>query len=549
MLPELFPAVPEGWIVDRREDVVVVDKPAGLPCIGGRGTASGDLATRLGRAGGEGLACPAPIDVAASGLVPFAETKSASRRLSKAAEKEPLTRAWLAIVRGDRVRDGLVEHRIKKARGRFTAEAARGSAANAAVELRVRDRGSGASLVELTLRKGRPAQLRAQLAAIGAPMAGDRERNGPAARRLMLHAAVIRVPTEDGKRAHRSTEPRELLRWLAEGALGTPKNAGELRARLHAAAARRWGLADSAQAPAPTTAFRIVDGVGDGVAGLAVDLYGEHLVAHVYPDLLPLPEEAVLDALAELGSAGVYVKRRPVQANELVDTRRDEIAPAHVVRGADAPDEIVVFEEGVPYLVRLGDGLSTGLFLDQRDNRGRLRAWASDRSVLNLFSYTCPFTVAAAVGGASRTLSIDAAGPALEMGRRNVDNAVGQGEHAFMKADVFEALDDMARRDERFDVVVVDPPTYSKIRGSRWTSGKAWVDLAARALGATARSGRVLCCSNDRRLSERKFTQYLRGALEADGRSGRVRTYPPPADFPPPPGGEPHLKTGVIELT
>jgi 23S rRNA (cytosine1962-C5)-methyltransferase len=168
--------------------------------------------------------------------------------------------------------------------------------------------------------------------------------------------------------------------------------------------------------------------------------------------------------------------------------------------------------------------------------------------MLNLFAYTCPFTVAAAVGGASRTVSIDASGRALEMGRANVENATDEGAHEFLKADVFDALDDLARRGERFDLIVVDPPTYSTTRGARWTSGKAWVDLATRALGVAEKSGRVLCCSNDRRLSERKFERYLRAALRADGRRGRVKTHAPPADFPPPPGGAAHLKTGVIEL-
>jgi 23S rRNA (cytosine1962-C5)-methyltransferase len=511
-------------------------------------TTTSDLTTRLGLARGAELVCPAPIDAAVSGLVPLAVHREASRALAKAAEAQVLSKTWLAVVRGDRVRDGVLEHRIHKNRGRLSAEALRGRAATAVTELRVRDRGVGASLVELDITRGRPAQLRAQLAAAGAPIAGDAERDGPAARRLMLHASVVDLATATTTETHRSDSPRELLEWLSAGFESPPGDVPTLRARIIDAASRRWGLAASVRDGAPTTAFRIVDGVGDGVPGLAIDLYGDHLVAHVYEELLPLPEADVLDVLADFGALGVYVKRRPVQANELVDTRRDDIAPAGAVRGVDAPKELAVLEEGVPYLVRLGDGLSTGLFLDQRDNRSRVRGWARGASVLNLFSYTCPFTVAAAVAGASRTVSIDAAGPSLDVGRANVENAAGAGDHVFLKADVFDSLDDLSRRDERFDLVIVDPPTYSTTRGARWTSGKSWVDLATRALGAVADGGRVLCSSNDRRMSEKKFIGYLRAALAADGREGRVDRHPPPADFPPPPGGEPHLKTGVIEL-
>ncbi len=541
----LFPAVPEGWVAGVEDGVVVVDKPAGIPCLGARGTTTGDLATRLGRARSSEPSCPSPLDVSASGLVLFGETKEARRRLARAAEKGPSTTAWLAVVRGDRIRDGLLEHRIRKTRRGLAAEPAKGDAATAVTSLRVRERGPGVSLVELVIEAGRPAQLRAQLAAVGAPIAGDRQRNGPAARRLMLHSAAVRL---DGASEVRSDMPEELLGFLAEGANPWPHTTEALVARLRAAAALRWGLAASVDGRAQTNAFRIVDGVGDGISGLAVDVYGDHLVAHVYPDLLPVPEERVLDALAGLGAAGVYLKRRTVQANELVDTRRDEIAPANAVRGEDAPFEMVILEEGVPYLARLGDGLSTGIFLDQRDNRGRVRGWAPGKSVLNLFAYSCPFTVAASAAGAEKTVSVDVSGPALEMGRANVDNAGGGGEHLFLKADVFDVLDDMARGDERFDLVIVDPPTYSKTRGSRWTSGKSWVDLATRALAVTGRGGRVLCTSNDRRLTQPKFERYLRAALRADGRRGRVSLFPPPADYPPAPGGEPHLKSGVIEL-
>src|SRR6185436_377673 len=103
--------------------------------------------------------------------------------------------------------------------------------------------------------------------------------------------------------------------------------------------------------------FRLVDAEGDGLPGLAVDVYGDHLVAQVYVSEAWSEgrRERVLDALDALGFDGIYLKLRPKQANVLVDTRRDDLAPALPVRGAPAPAELEIREEGVPCRVRRGD--------------------------------------------------------------------------------------------------------------------------------------------------------------------------------------------------
>src|SRR6202000_3043185 len=120
---------------------------------------------------------------------------------------------------------------------------------------------------------------------------------------------------------------------------------------------RRWGLGRSADRDPParrTTAFRLVNEAGDAVARLAGDVYGAHLVAqlHASPEWdVPGRRERVLDALGALGFDGVYLKIRPKQANVLVDTRRDDLAPKLPVRGTAAPEELVVEEESMPLLV------------------------------------------------------------------------------------------------------------------------------------------------------------------------------------------------------
>jgi 23S rRNA (cytosine1962-C5)-methyltransferase len=152
---------------------------------------------------------------------------------------------------------------------------------------------------------------------------------------------------------------------------------------------------------------------------------------------------------------------------------------------------VLVHEEGVPYRVRLADGLSTGLFLDQRLNRRRVRELSRGRSVLNLFAYTGPFTVAAVAGGALRTCTLDVAAPALTWAEQQVRALGAPGQHDFVRADVFGWLRAHQTKGERFDLVIVDPPTYSKTKHTRWTSGADWIELTSLA----ADHGRAARCA------------------------------------------------------
>ncbi len=408
------------------------------------------------------------------------------------------------------------------------------------------------ALLAVRIETGRTHQIRAQLAHAGASVAGDRRYGGAPAARLMLHASALTLehPETGAPLRIEDPVPPEMERWLAgEDAIALDDSVA-LRAGLARAMEARFGLAHADEAKEPTTAFRLVHEAGDGMPGLAVDVYGEHLVAHLYGDEAEAVEDVLLDALDALGFAGVYVKRRPKQANVIVDARRSDLAPPAPLRGTRGPDEIVVREHGLPFAVRLGDGLSTGLFLDQRENRRRVRALSEGTRVLNLFAYTCGFTVAAAAGRAVRTVSVDASRAALDRGAHNLELAHLAGDaHRLVAADVFEALEGFARAGERFDIVIADPPTYSTTHASRWTSGGSWRHLGALALGVLAPAGRLLACSNDRRMGARAFRRHLHDAARDAGREVlQMKDLPVPPDFPPAPGTEPHLASLLVAV-
>jgi 23S rRNA (cytosine1962-C5)-methyltransferase len=298
-----------------------------------------------------------------------------------------------------------------------------------------------------------------------------------------------------------------------------------------------------------------VNEAGDALPRLAVDLYGDHLVAQLYGDDGPWADaarrERVMDRLFALGVDGVYLKVRPKQANTLVDTRRPELAPSEPVRGAPCSDPLLVVEEGMPVLVRLGDGLSTGLFLDQRANRRRVRELSNDGSVANLFAYTCGFSVAAALGGARRTVSVDASAVALERGRENLRAAgvLEAGSHDFVAEDAFAWLASAVRKRDRFDLVVLDPPSYSTTKKRRFVAESDYPDLAAAALAILRPGGKLLACVNHRGISQAKFRKAMFDAARiAKVEVAQAKDLPTPSDYPVAPGDWSHLKSVLVTL-
>jgi len=209
---------------------------------------------------------------------------------------------------------------------------------------------------------------------------------------------------------------------------------------------------------------------------------------------------------------------------------------------------LLVREHGVPYQVRLGDGLSTGIFLDQRDNRARLMREAPGRSVLNLFSYTCAFGVAAAVAGASSTTNIDVAKNVLGRGRDNYAlSGLPLEGHRFLARDVLDTLPRMARAGERFEIVVLDPPSFASTKSGRFSVERDYPDLVARALGVLAPRGLFLACTNHHGIGEAAFLAAVREGLHKSGREAtEIACLAPPPDHPAGAGAGPHLKSAWL---
>jgi 23S rRNA (cytosine1962-C5)-methyltransferase len=562
------------------DDVVAVHKPAGVSSQAAQPDRPDDLVTRL-RAffaardrkaeAAVYLGVHQRLDRDTSGIVVFTKRLEANAGLAAQLEERAVTKRYVAGVTGwpPGKKEALLEDDlakgedgcmvvVRRAKGRPAPRASR-----AVTRVVQRRRSGDRALLDLVLETGRTHQARVQLAHAGAPIAGDPLYGGAPAPRLMLHATAIELAHPRSGRKLVVRDPladRELEAWLAGGdpGYGVYDEPSALDRALALAVERRWGLGRSADrdpAERRTTAFRLVNEEGDALPGLAVDVYGEHLVAALYvsPEWeAPGRHERVLDALGALGFDGIYLKRRPKQANVLVDTRRDDLAPRAPVRGEAAAEVLTIEEEGIPFEVRLGDGLSTGIFLDQRPNRRLVRETTRGARVANLFAYTCAFSIAAAVGGARRTVSVDASMAALERGRAGFGRAgVALGrEHAFVAEDAFSWLARTAKKeDERFDLVILDPPSYSSTKKRRFVAESDYGELVALAGAIVAPGGRVLACCNHRGMGRQRLRRLVHEGARAAGREVvQLKDLPAAADFPAWGGRDPHMKSLLLTL-
>jgi 23S rRNA (cytosine1962-C5)-methyltransferase len=320
---------------------------------------------------------------------------------------------------------------------------------------------------------------------------------------------------------------------------------------LRWAAERRAPLA----ADPDTTIYRVAHAAADGLPGVTVDRYGDALVLSLYAEDDAFPPRpvapALLDALvAATGLSAIYIKHRPRQASRLSEAQLAALAPVAPVAGPDL-GEVVAREDGLAYVVRPGEGLNAGLFPDMREGRGRVRAWSAGRRVLNCFAYTCGFGVAATAGGAARVLNLDLSKAILARGQANYRaNGFDPDPHDFVFGDVFDWLRRLARRGDRFDLVILDPPGFSTTKGGRFSAASDYGSLAALAAGCVAPDGLLLACCNVEELPWRKYRDQVLAGVTSAGRAVQVAgVYHEPAlDFPHPSPGEPYLKMLLLRL-
>lgn len=281
--------------------------------------------------------------------------------------------------------------------------------------------------------------------------------------------------------------------------------------------------------PADTSAFRLLHGEGDDLPGLVVDRYADALVLRPDSAAWPRHRDLLVEALTTQ-LAGV---------SSIVHKPRDGDPQAW---HGDLPSPTVVTEAGRRYRVRPGHGQKTGFFLDQRDTRTHVQEIvAPGDAALNLFSFTGGFSIAAALGGASRVVSVDLSPSILDDCRDQFAlNDLDPAPHGFVAADLFEWLPQQARiRDaESFDVVVCDPPALARKSADLPQARAAYRRVHEALAPRVKRGGLLVTCSCTARLGADALFEDASAGLSAAGRSVRriLRTGGAGIDHPIHPG-------------
>ena len=273
-----------------------------------------------------------------------------------------------------------------------------------------------------------------------------------------------------------------------------------------------------------TTAFRLFNQDGDGFGGLTVDLYGDYAVFSWYNSYVYQIRQTISEAFRQVFPEvlGTYEKIR---------FKGLDYESAHVY-GQEAPDFFTVLENGVLYQVFMNDGLMTGIFLDQHEVRGSLvDGLAMGKSLLNMFSYTAAFSVAAAMGGASQTTSVDLAKRSRELSQAHFQaNGISTDDHRFIVMDVFEYFKYAKRKDLTYDVIVLDPPSFSRNKKQTFSVAKDYHKLISQSLEILNPGGIIIASTNAASVSRQKFTEQIDKGFA--GRSYQIlNKYGLPADF------------------
>jgi 23S rRNA (cytosine1962-C5)-methyltransferase len=260
-----------------------------------------------------------------------------------------------------------------------------------------------------------------------------------------------------------------------------------------------------------TEAFRWVD---EEVPAVTVDLFGAVAVLSLYREFSAAEEAALADALwATTPLEALYLKRRPREARKVANERPETLAPPLPLRGRPV-ESLQVRELGVPFEIRPANGLSVGLYLDAREARGWVREHAAGRRVLNLFSYTCGFGLAARLGGATRAVNIDASRKVLDWGEANLLlSGVQPDRRDFISGDAFDWLKRLAKKGDQFDLVVMDPPGFANTATSRFTAARDYHRLVEAVLPVAAPGATLLAMCNVEALSAHDFDAQLTRGL------------------------------------
>ena len=278
-----------------------------------------------------------------------------------------------------------------------------------------------------------------------------------------------------------------------------------------------------------TTAFRVFNGEGDGIGGLTVDYFdGFYLITWYSMGIYQFKND-ILEALkSSVKYKGIYQKKRFDAKGQYLDDTDDFVC------GTKAEAPILVKENGASFAIYLDDGAMVGVFLDQRDVRKTIRdRYAKGKTVLNTFSYTGAFSVFAALGGSTKTTSVDLANRSRSKTEEQFSiNGIDVEAQDIIVEDVFNYFKYAVRKKMSFDMVVLDPPSFARSKKHTFSAAKDYVKLLKEAIQITNRGGMIVASTNASNFDMQRFKDFISKAFkELNGKYGIEETFSLPKDF------------------
>ncbi|WP_430788987.1 class I SAM-dependent rRNA methyltransferase [Virgibacillus flavescens] len=295
-----------------------------------------------------------------------------------------------------------------------------------------------------------------------------------------------------------------------------------------------------------TTAFRVFNGEGDGIGGFTIDFFDGYYLINWYSEGIYTFKKHVIRALEELCEYNaIYEKKR-------FDTKGQYIDDDDFVQGTRGEFPIIVKENGMNYAVYLNDGAMVGVFLDQREVRKAIRDnYSNGKNVLNTFSYTGAFSVGAALGGAVKTTNVDLAKRSKSKTIEQFSvNGIDYEQQDIKVMDVFEYFKYAKRKELKFDVVILDPPSFARSKKHTFSTSKDYPALIKDTIAITEKNGVIVASTNNASFGMRKFKGFVDKAFkETQTKYKVVEEFSLPADFktnPSFPQGN-YLKVLIVE--
>ena len=270
---------------------------------------------------------------------------------------------------------------------------------------------------------------------------------------------------------------------------------------LHKTICKAWLLRSKYINHSATNAYRLVNSYGDALPEVTIDVYNKNLLVQYFKSYEKHSKEIICNALNDILATESITEKTRLKGEEI---------KTHLVSGKEIPGNFVVLENGIKFNISFLEGGGTGLFLDQRDNRKKIQAVANNKEILNCFCYTSSFSIYANLGGAISTTNIDLSKKAVEWSKKNfLLNQLDVNDHEFIVGDVWDWLRRFQKKGRTFDVIIIDPPSFSTSKTTVFTVEKDIPKLIGAGLNILREDGILAFSTNIAKINFSKFLQLL----------------------------------------